>query len=287
MKILSGKEIKEEIRESLKEKIQSFEEKLCLAIVKVGDRSDSDAYIKQKEKFGIEIGVDVKIFSFSERTSEEEIMGQIEKLNSDETVHGIILQLPIPEYLDEKRIIESIDKSKDVDGLTSFNVSLLYKNKKSVVPATARGVLTLLDYYDIPVQGKNVVVVGRSLLAGKPIALGLLNRNATVTICHSHTEDLKKITKGADILIVVCGVKHLITEEYVSKNQIVIDVGIHDNNTDKGELEEPNKKYTGDVDFKEVSKVVSAITPVPGGVGQMTVASLYENLMDVYLESKN
>jgi len=287
MKLLSGKEIKEEIKVGLAERISSVEEKISLAIIQVGNREDSNAYIAHKKKFGEEIGVDVAVHTFPERTSEEDIIREINKLNFNEAVHGIILQLPIPEYLDSKRIIESIDTSKDVDGLTERNVSLLYQNRKSVVPATARGVLTLLDYYDIPVQGKNVVVVGRSLLAGKPIANTLLNRNATVTICHSYTENLDKITKGADILIVACGVKHLIKKNFVNAEQIVIDVGIHSVISEKDELEIPGKKYTGDVDFAEVSKIVSAITPVPGGIGQLTVACLYENLLDVYFEARN
>lgn len=287
MKSLSGKIIKKEIGEALKERIQGFDEKLSLSIIQIGNREDSTAYIEQKNKFGEEIGVDVSIHKFSERTSEDEVISLIEKLNSDNSVTGIIVQLPIPEYLDEKRIINSIDVGKDVDGLTFKNLALLYQNKRGILPATARAVMTLVDYYDIEASGKNVVVVGRSMLAGKPIAMSFLNRNATVTICHSQTKDLPSITKTADIIVVATGVKHLIKKEHVKDGQIVIDVGIHSVMSEKGELEIANKKYTGDVDSKEVSEIVEALSPVPGGVGQLTVACLFENLLDVYREANN
>ncbi len=282
MKILSGKEIKEGIKGRLHDIRSEIDDDISLAIIQVGERDDSAAYIKHKKKFGENIGVEVKHIEFPERTSEEDIIAEIEQLNNDNSVYGIIVQLPIPEYLDKRRIIESIDHHKDVDGLTSHNIARLYSRKASLVPATARGVVALLDYYDIDIAGKKAVVVGRSELAGMPIALCLLSRNATVSVCHSKTEDLKSETKTADILVVAAGVPHLITKEFVKNGATVIDVGIHNVSSPKAELEIPGKKYTGDVDFDDIEAVASGITPVPGGVGQLTVACLYENLFDAY-----
>jgi len=284
--ILGGKKIKDEIKERLTTEFSRLPETLGLAIIQVGEREDSIAYINHKKKFGKDIGAHVEHFTFPDRTSEDQLISLIEKLNTDDSVHGIILQLPLPEYLDEKRIIFSIDSHKDVDGLTPHNIALLYQNKRGLVPATARGVVTLLDYYDIDIEGKDVVVIGRSDLAGKPIALSLLNRNATVTMCHSHTENLEQKTLEADIIIVATGVKHLIKKEHVTKDQIIIDVGIHSVASEKEEFEIPETKYTGDVDFDEVAPLVAGITPVPGGVGQLTVACLYENLLDAYVISR-
>lgn len=280
--ILSCKHIKEEIRSHLKNVIERNDLKIKLSILQIGERKDSNAYIEHKKKFAEYIGVDVEHIKIPERTSEEEVLHHVHKLNGDEKVHGIILQLPIPEYLDKERILEAIDHRKDVDGLTPENIARLYSNQKGLVPATARGVVTLLDYYNEPIEGKSAVVIGRSVLAGKPIAMSLLNRNATVTICHSTTENLEEITKKADIVVVAAGVPELVGKKHITKNQVIIDVGIHSVFDAKGELEIAGKKYIGDVDFKEVSKNVRRITPVPGGVGQLTVACLYENLLDAF-----
>ena len=277
--ILSGTNIKEEIKSHLKDVALEIDEKISLVIIQVGERDDSSAYIKHKKKFGSDIGVNVIHSQFPERTSEEDIIDEIQKYNNDQDVYGIILQLPIPEYLDRHRIIEAIDKHKDIDGLTSFSISRLYAHKPVLVPATARGVVSLLDYYDIELEGKHAVVIGRSELAGMPIGLSLLSRNATVTMCHSYTQDLENITKTADILVVAAGVPHLITKKYLKKDAVVIDVGIHNVSDPKAESEIPGKKYTGDVDFDKVKEKASYITPVPGGVGPMTISMLLKNTL--------
>lgn len=280
--ILECKTIKKEIKEHLKGVISRNELEIGLAIVQVGERDDSNAYIQHKKKFGKEIGVHVEHVKISERTSEEEIMHHIEKLNANEKIHGIILQLPIPDYLDKERILKTIDTKKDIDGLAPENIAKLYSGHKGFVPATARGVVKLLDYYGEQLEGKTALVIGRSILAGKPIALSLLNRNMTVQIAHSYTKDLKNLAKQADYLVVAAGVPEMVTKDFVRKDQVVIDVGIHSRLDPKGELEVKGRRYTGDVDFDTVEKKVRAISPVPGGVGQLTVACLYENLLDAF-----
>lgn len=271
MILLSGKIIKEKIKAELASSISSMRVPPTLAIIQVGNNPESDIYINQKEKFGSAIGTEVKRISFPENVTDKEILDRINLLNNDEKVKGIIVQLPIPKNLNKRIILDAIDFEKDVDGLGTIQSGLLsIKDSKAILPATTRGVETLLSYYEIDLQGKNVVVVGRSDLVGKPIALLCLHKNATVTVCHSYTQNLQDITSRADILIVACGVAKKITREYVRAGQIVIDVGIH--KTDIG--------LCGDVDFDGVKDIVSAISLVPGGVGPLTVASLFQNLVD-------
>jgi methylenetetrahydrofolate dehydrogenase (NADP+) / methenyltetrahydrofolate cyclohydrolase len=281
-KILECKQIKEEVKEHLKSVISNSDLEIALTIIQIGERDDSNAYIEHKKKFGKEIGVKVEHIKIPERTSEEEVLQHIEHINANEKIHGVILQLPIPDYLDKERILQAIDPRKDVDGLTIENRARLYSNQEGFVPATARGVVKLLDYYDEELEGKSVLVIGRSFLAGKPIAMSLLNRNMTVTMAHSYSENISDMSKKADYLVVAAGVPEMITKDFVHKNQVVIDVGIHSNLNPKGELEVKGKRYTGDVDFDDVENIVRAISPVPGGVGQLTVASLYENLLDAF-----
>lgn len=271
MILLSGKIIKEKIKDELRQKVASFRVPPTLAIIQVGDRPESNIYINQKQKFGEAIGVNVLKISFPENVSQEEIYKKIENLNHDEKVKGIIVQLPIPKHLDKRIILDAIDFEKDVDGLGTIQSGFLStKDKKTILPATTRGVMTLLDYYEIELVGKNVVVVGRSDLVGKPIALACLHRNATVTICHSHTKNLSDVTRNANIIIAACGIPKIITGDFVREGQVVVDVGIH--KTESG--------LCGDVDFEDVKDIVSAISPVPGGVGPLTVASLFQNLVD-------
>ncbi len=206
------------------------------------------------------------------------IVADIATYNRDASVHGIIVQLPMPPSFDTGKIIEAIDPRKDVDGLTAVNSKLLFDETEAFIPATARGIMTLLKHYKIALPGKKVVLIGESQLVGRPIALALLNRKATVTICHTYTRHLTAEARVADILIVAAGHPGLITPRHISKNQIIIDVGI---------TVLKNKKVVGDVDFKKVEKVVKAITPVPGGVGPMTVASLFENLVHAYVLSSS
>lgn len=294
MKILDGKIVRDEIAQKVKTEISKFKTKPKLVIIQVGDNPESNAYIGQKIKFGERIGAPAELAKFPENTTQTELESKISELNADNSVHGIIIQIPIPNHLDKDKLIDLINWRKDVDGLSAICLKLLSEgNPTGYIPATTKGVLTLLDYYNISVSGKKVIIIGRSFLVGKPTALAMLNRDATVTICHSKTKDLKAETKNADILIVAIGKPNLIGREHVSPNQVVIDVGInvvepkarplHQTTTElrPGLSSEP-RKLVGDVNFDEVSPIVSAITPVPGGIGPMTVASLFENLLEAY-----
>ena len=259
-----------------------------LAILQVGDLAESNSYINQKKLFAEKIGASVIHEVYPTKISEEDLIAEIVKMNRNDQVHGIIVQLPIPEGLNKQRIIDTIDPIKDVDGLTAKNVKrLLAGDEQAVIPGTVFGVLSLLKHYEIPIDGKKITIVGRSMLVGKPLAAALLNENATVTICHRHTENLAEATKQADILIVAAGSPHLITKNHVRESQVVVDVGI--NFVDKTvrlalkpENEIPKKHMVGDADFEAVKDIVSAISPVPGGVGPMTVASLFHNLIQAW-----
>jgi methylenetetrahydrofolate dehydrogenase (NADP+)/methenyltetrahydrofolate cyclohydrolase len=243
-----------------------------LAIIQVGNRPDSVAYIKAKKAFAKKIGVEIEHIHLEEVASLKDVIEQIQKCNSDETVQGIIVQLPLPAHIDKAAAIESIDPHKDADGLTSVNYQKLSNNDSTaIIPATARGVQELLAYYSISLKGKKVVVVGRSALVGGPIALLCKKAGADVTVCHSKTVDLAHETVQADILIVAVGKPGLITASHVKKGAVVIDVGIS---------KIADESLKGDVDFKAVQDVASAITPVPGGVGPMTVLALFENVVD-------
>jgi len=309
-KILDGKALSEKIAEKLRSQILALRTKPKLVIIQVGDLPESNAYIGRKVKFGEKIGTIVNHKKFDNNISQESLITHISSLNTNFSVTGIIVQMPLPKHIDKDEIIDSIDPAKDVDGLTSRNLKLLWENKTTdyssseqrgprslstlssrpkgsrqartinagFIPATTKGIISLLDEYKIPIEGKHVVVVGRSFLVGKPTFLALLNRDATVTVCHKHTRNLKQETRNADILIVAAGKPNLIGKEHVHKNQVVIDVGINAIENEDG----PHYKLVGDVNFVEVSKIVKSISPVPGGAGPMTVASLFENLLKAY-----
>ncbi len=274
-KILYGKPVREKIIEETKERITNLGFSPTLAILQVGEREDSTAYIKQKQKFGAQIGVQVILKQWKDAGKEkleEEIISELEKLNQDKSVNGIIVQLPLPENLNTERIINAIGESKDADGLRGLredNESLL------VTPATAGAVLALLDFYNIEVKDKQVAVVGRSRLAGGPIATELERRGASVRVCHRETTDNEKVCRESEVLIVAAGQVGLITKNFVNKDQVVIDVGIN------RVLSLGVSKLVGDVDFAEVEPIVKAISPVPGGVGPLTVACLFRNLVDL------
>lgn len=273
-KLLSGRPIRAERATRLIQAIKGLSYTPKLAIIQVGDRTDSAAYIKAKRIFAEQIGAGVALFSFLENVSSAEIVQKIQECNFDSSVQGIIVQLPLPVALEKNRdeIIQAIDSRKDVDGLTTINQHLLAENNPAaIIPATARGVKELLEYYHIDLRGKRVAVVGRSQLVGAPIAQVCRHAGADVIVCHSKTVDLAHETSKADIIIVAVGRVGLISTSHVKKDAIVIDVGI--NRTSDGSLK-------GDVDFDQVKSIVSAITPVPGGVGQMTVLALFENLID-------
>lgn len=301
MKILDGKIVRDKIAEKLKTEISRWnlsssaakDSKPKLVIIQIGNLTESNAYIRQKVLFGQKIGAIVDHVKLDSDISQDTLISKLLTLNSNPSINGIIIQLPIPKHLDRDALINAIDPAKDVDGQTPTNIKLLWENRhKGYTPATTKGVLTLLDYYKIAIKGKKAVVVGRSSLVGKPTALALINRGATVTICHSQTNDLKQETKNADILVVAAGKPNLITKDHVSRGQIVIDVGINAITQNrvrpssgllgKPESEPPIGKLVGDVDFESVKSQVAAITPVPGGIGPMTVASLFENLLEAY-----
>lgn len=277
-KILDGKVVRDEIMADLKQKIFGFKLVPNLAIIKIGDNPDSDIYVKMKIDFARKIGANAFIVSFpSDKVTQEMLLAGIEKLNHNESINGIIVQSPLPEPLDWAEAVEVVDPEKDVDGLCSVNVKKLQNNEGGMVPATAKGVMSLLNYYDIPVKGKKVVVMGRSVLVGKPIATLMVNAGATVTVCHSKTIDPDKETREADILIVAVGKPELVGAEYVKEGQTIIDVGISTVIKSDG-----TRQIYGDVDFESVKCIVGAITPVPGGVGPMTVASLFQNLVTAF-----
>lgn len=272
--LIDGKKIQTEIKEELRGKIATLDKPLTLAIVQIGELEESNRYIKHKKKFAEELGVNVVHEQFPNDVTEEVLINKIKDLNQNEDVDGIIVQLPLPQTINTERVIETIKPEKDVDGQTSKNYFSLIQNKEGIIPATARGILILLEKYGINVEGKNVVVLGRSNLVGKPTALSLLNKNATVTICHSKTVNEPEITRNADILISAVGKPRFATKDFVKRDQVVIDVGINVLTEDGG------PKLVGDIDFENVKDEVGYISPVPGGVGPMTIAGLFLNLFE-------
>lgn len=274
LKLLDGKVVKTMALEGLKKLVNEIERPLGLTVLQVGDNASSNIYIKQKRKMADFLGFNFNHIKLEDDVTLEEILKIIDELNNDEEVDGILVQMPVPEHLDSKVIQNAINPLKDVDGLTDINMGKLVHKKECLVPCTALGIMELLNYYNIPVISKNVVVVGRSDLVGRPVAELLINASATVTLCHSKTKDLASITRGADILIVAVGKSRLITKDMVKDGAVVIDVGI--NKLEDGSL-------CGDVDFENVKDKCSYITPVPGGVGQMTVLELGFNTYKAYL----
>lgn len=270
--LINGKEVAEHIKQQVKNEIESFDFKPALAVVVVGDNPASKVYVNNKKKACKAVGIESIEYELPESTTEEELLCLIYCLNTFCCVHGILVQLPLPSHINESKILERIDPLKDVDGFTAINTGKLWQGKCDLAPCTAMGIIELLDYYGYDIAGQHCVVVGRSNIVGKPVAALLLERNATVTVCHSKTQNLSEITKQADILIVAVGKPKFITWSMVKQGAIVIDVGIN---------RDENGKLCGDVDFEDVKEKVSAITPVPGGVGPMTVAMLMKNTLVV------
>jgi len=269
--ILDGKICSTALKEKLKTKLESFDTRPKIIDIQIGENAASDIYIKNKEKAALSIGIDFECIRFDENTDEEVIIKKIQELNNDKNINGILVQMPIPEKYNYKKIINTITPEKDVDGLTYINSGKLLNNEDAMTSCTPSGIIELLKYYNIPIKSKNVVIVGRSILVGKPLGLLFLNENATVTICHSKTENLKEFTKNADILVVAVGKKHIITKDMVKEGAVVIDVGIN----------RIDGKIYGDVDFENI-KDIATITPVPGGVGPMTVTMLLYNTVKNY-----
>ncbi len=272
--LIDGKKISQEIKDELKETVASLQSKGiegALAVIQVGNDPASSVYVRNKKKACEYIGIRSESYELPEETTEDELLALIETLNEDPKVNGILCQLPVPEHMDEQKIIRTIAPSKDVDGFHTQNVGALVVGQQGFVSCTPAGVIQLLKRSGIEISGKHCVVVGRSNIVGKPMALLMLQENATVTICHSRTADLKSVCKQADILIVAVGKPKMITAEYVKEGATVIDVGIH---------RQEDGKLCGDVDFDQVEPVAGAITPVPGGVGPMTIAMLMNNCVE-------
>lgn len=269
MILMDGKSLASETKKRLKEEIKSMSKTPGLAVILVGENPASKKYVQMKERACDEVGISHKVHRLEENVSDSEIEELILKLNKDESIDGIIVQLPLSKHRNTNEILENIDPSKDVDGLTITNIGRLEKNLPGLFPATPFGVIEMLKKYNIDLAGKNAVVVGRSNLVGKPLAQLLLNAGATVTIAHSKTKNIGGVTKNADILVSAVGKPGLITADMVKDQAVVIDVG----------TTEQDKKLKGDIDFSQVSKKASYITPVPGGVGPMTVAMLLSNVV--------
>ena len=272
--IIDGKKISAEIKDECKEKVALYKEKgieICMAVIQVGSDPASSVYVNNKKKACEYIGINSLSYHLEENTTEEELLELIDKLNQDANVRGILVQLPLPKHISEDKVLMAISPTKDVDGFHPMNVGNLCIGRKGFLSCTPAGVIELLKRYNIEISGKECVVVGRSNIVGKPMAILLLRENGTVTITHSRTKDLKEVCKRADILIAALGKPKFITEEYVKEGAVVIDVGIHRNE---------NNKLCGDVDFDAVAPKCSAITPVPGGVGPMTIAMLMKNCVD-------
>ncbi len=269
--IIDGKAVSGQIKEECRIKAEEYRKKgteITLAVVQVGNDPASDVYVRNKKRACEECGIRSLSYELPEETGEEQLLELIGKLNADKTVNGILVQLPLPDQIDEKKVIQAIDTKKDVDGFHPVNAGALCTGEKGFVPCTPAGIIQLLKRSSVEIAGKECVVIGRSNIVGKPTALLLLAENGTVTVCHSKTADLKEVARRADILVAAVGKPKFITADYVKEGAVVIDVGIHRNE---------NGKLCGDVDFDSVAPKCSAITPVPGGVGPMTIAMLMSN----------
>lgn len=276
MVIMNGKEVSKLRNEELKQKIDASIKKVgrapSLAVILVGDDPASHIYVNSKIRQAKEVGINSIDIKLPESTSSKELADLIKKLNDDDNVDGILIQLPLPKYIKEGDMLDLVDPNKDVDGFSVLNQGKLFQNRDSILSATPKGIINLIDHYKIELEGINATVIGRSLIVGMPMAKLLLNRNATVTTCHRYTKNLVEHTKNADLIVVATGQKHLIKKDMVKEGVIIIDVGIN---------REGNKIY-GDVDYENVKEVASYITPVPGGVGPMTISALLENVYEVF-----
>ena len=274
--IIDGKKTAAELREKLKKKVTELKSTYNtvpgLTVILVGEDPASKIYVKNKEKFAIEVGINSQVIKYPEDIEEKVVLNKIKELNNNNKVPGILVQLPLPEHIDKRKIIETIDPGKDVDGFHPMNVGNLSSGYDSNIPCTPLGCYLLIKKFEKNLSGKKAVVVGRSNLNGKPMTQLLLKENCTVTITHSKTKDLKAECLKADIIVAAVGIPELVKGDWVKKDAIVIDVGI--NKTDKG--------IVGDVAFDEVSKVAKALTPVPGGVGPMTIACLLKNTVECF-----
>ena len=280
--IIDGKEVAQHIRKEVSEEVRKLKEETGivpgLAAVLVGSNPASEIYVRNKRKACGEAGIYSEEYKLPEETTESDLLSLIKELNEDKKIHGILVQLPLPKHINEAKILRAVSPLKDIDGFHPENVGYLVEGNPRFIPCTPHGIIKLLDYYKIEMQGKEAVVVGRSNIVGKPVALLLLHRHATVTICHSRTKPLEDVTRRADILVAAIGRANFITGDMVKEGVVVIDVGINRN---------PDGKLTGDVDFEQVKEKASYITPVPGGVGPMTIAMLLWNTWSSAKSSKD
>lgn len=276
-KILDGKLVKEQLLNDFNKKIFNIKDKLKLVIIRVGEDPSSIIYVNSKRKICEENGILFEEIYFNENVKESVLINKIKDLNNNKTITSILVQLPLPKHIDSIKVINTINYKKDVDGLTNVNIGKLINNEEAIKPCTGKGIISLLKFYKIPLKGKNIVIINRSKLVGKPLIPLLLKENATITVCHSKTKNLSFHTKNADIIIVAVGKPNFIKKNMVNKNSIIIDVGIS----------KYQNKTVGDVS-EEVKNYVYAISPVPGGVGVMTVMSVLENIFECYkLEKKS
>lgn len=275
--IISGKDISLKIKNQLKLEVAKIQESYSrlpkLTVILVGDNQASQTYVKNKERGCDYIGIKSEVLKHDANFSEAELLKEIESLNKDESVDGILVQLPLPKHIDEQKVLNAIAPSKDVDGFHPDNIANLFLGKKSLVPCTPKGMLVLLEEIGYDLTGKEVVVVGRSNIVGKPVALLCLHNNATVTIAHSKTENLKEVCRRADVLIAAIGKPKFFTRDYIKEGAIVLDVGMN---------RDENNKLCGDVDFDDVKDIASGITPVPGGIGPMTITMLMQNTLEAF-----
>ena len=272
--IIDGKQISKQIKDELKEQVAAYKAQgieIALAVIQVGNDPASTVYVGNKKKACEYIGIQSVSYELPEETTEEELLSIIDKLNHDDSIYGILVQLPVPKHINENHIIQAINPKKDVDGFHPQSVGALSIGQAGFVSCTPAGIIQLLKRSGIAIEGKECVVLGRSNIVGKPMAMLLLRENGTVTVCHSRTRDLKEVTGRADILVVAIGRPKMIDASYVKEGAVVIDVGIH---------RDENNKLCGDVDYASVEPVASAITPVPGGVGPMTIAMLMHNCVE-------
>lgn len=277
--IIDGRACAEKILENIKTKTSKLNKKPGLSVILVGENPASKVYVKNKEKKAIEAGFNSYVYRLPENTSKAELLSLIDKLNNEDNTDGILLQLPLPKHLNPSDFLDKIDPKKDVDGFHPINSGKLLNNEKPyAIPCTPKGIIRLLDEYNIEIAGKNAVVIGRSNIVGKPVSMLLLNKNATVTIAHSKTKNLIDVVKQADIIVSATGISNIITKDMVKEGAAVIDVGII-----RGE----DGKLKGDVDFNNIKDIAGFITPVPGGVGPMTIAMLMENTLELHLLRNN
>ena len=280
--ILDGKQLSQELKDEMRQEVDALAKEYgrrpCLMVVIVGNNPASQSYVRGKIKATEYVGFDGSLISLPEDVTEDALIAEIERLNQNEMVDGILVQLPLPKHISEDRVIASISPEKDVDGFHATNVARLWLNQPCIVPCTPKGVIVMLDRAGIEISGKNAVVVGRSNIVGKPVAKLLLDRNATVTIAHSRTKNLKEVCRQADILVAAVGRPLMLTADYIKPGAAVIDVGI--NRLEDGRL-------VGDVDFEGAKEIAGAITPVPGGVGPMTITMLMRNTIECFLRRMN